>query len=133
MVHLHPHRQLQIISVFFVVSWIIGAFLIHYFERAQSWSYFDALYFTVITTATIGFGDLVPHSVAGKVLTMMYAVFYVPLFLYVATLMYESRFRRLKEAEHRVEQEIHDVEADVNAIIENDIIPSKPRKRIAIK
>ena len=131
MLHLHPHRQLQIISAIFVVSWIIGTFLIHYFERAQGWHYFDALYFTIITTATIGFGDLVPHSVAGKILTMIYAVFYVPLFLYVATLMYESRFRRLKAAEEQIDRQLHDVEADVDAIIKNT--QPKPRRRIASK
>lgn len=103
----------------------------HHFERAQGWSYFDALYFTIITTATIGFGDLVPHTVAGKVLTMLYAVFYVPLFLYVATLMYESRFRKIRIAEEQIERELHGVEADVNAIIQNT--PPKPRRRIAKK
>lgn len=128
MLHLHPHRQLQIITVIFVISWIIGTFLMHHFERAQGWNYFDALYFTIITTATIGFGDLVPHTIAGKILTMLYAVFFVPLFLYVATLMYESRFRRLRLAEEQIEREIHGVEADVNAIIKNT--PPKPRRRI---
>ncbi len=59
---------------------------------------------------------------------MLYAVFFVPLFLYVATLMYESRFRRLRLAEEQIEREIHGVEADVNAIIKNT--PPKPRRRI---
>lgn len=72
-IHLHPHRKLQIIIVIFLVSWLVGTFLIHQFESAQNWSYFDAFYFTVITTATIGFWDYIPHSIAGKILTMMYA------------------------------------------------------------
>jgi len=109
MFHLHPHRQLQIITLIFISSWIIGTFLIHHFEKSQGWNYFDALYFTVITTATIGFGDLVPHTVAGKVLTMVYAIFYVPLFLYVATLMYESRFRSIRAAEERMARHIRSV------------------------
>ena len=132
MLHLHPHRQLQIISGIFVGSWIIGTFLIHYFERVQLWSYFDAFYFTVITTATIGFGDLVPHTVGGKVLTMIYAVFYVPLFLYVATLMYESRFRSIKAAEARIMSEMHSVEADVYTIMEENGVPNR-RKQITKK
>lgn len=87
--HLRPHHKLQLIALFFVINWLSGTVLIHHFERAQAWSYFDALYFTVITTATIGFGDLVPHSVEGKMLTMFYAIFYVPLFLYTMTLMFQ--------------------------------------------
>ena len=54
-IHLHPHRKLQLIIIFFLLSWLVGTFLIHRFESAQHWSYFDAFYFTVITTATIGF------------------------------------------------------------------------------
>lgn len=52
---LRPQNKLKIIGIFFIVSWFIGTVLIHYFEREQNWSYFDAFYFTVITTATIGF------------------------------------------------------------------------------
>ena len=63
MLHIQ-HRKLIIIAIIFLTSWFLGTFFIHSFESAQNWSYFDAFYFTVITTATIGFGDLVPHSTA---------------------------------------------------------------------
>ncbi len=132
MFHLHPHRQLQVIVGIFAISWFVGTMLIHRFEAAQNWSYFDALYFTVITTATIGFGDLVPMSLAGKILTMGYAIFYVPLFLYAMTLMYEGRFRKIRNDERRLELQIQEVEADVESIIENKhaepIEKKKPRK-----
>jgi voltage-gated potassium channel len=142
MFHLHPHRQLQIIGVIFAISWFIGTVLIHRFESIQHWSYFDAFYFTVITTATIGFGDLVPVTIAGKVLTMLYAVFFVPLFLYAMTLMYESRFRKIRNEERKLELEIQEVEANVESILDNtqpeelpqEKTPKKlPRKRIAKK
>jgi hypothetical protein len=84
---------------------------------AQWWTYFDALYFTVITTATIGFGDLVPHSLWGKILTMFYAIFYVPLFLYAMTLMFQYRFDKIRKHDELLEQEIRHVWSDVEQII----------------
>jgi hypothetical protein len=96
MLHIH-HRKLLIVGLIFIMSWFIGTFLIHRFESAQGWSYFDAFYFTVITTATIGFGDLVPHTMAGKILTMGYAVLYVPLFLYTMNIVFQTNFRKIRE------------------------------------
>lgn len=71
MLHIH-HRKLLNIAIIFLFSWLLGTFFIHRFEAGYpiGESYFNAFYFTVITTATIGFGDLVPMTVAGKILTM---------------------------------------------------------------
>jgi uncharacterized protein (DUF2062 family) len=116
--HIH-HRRLITVGLVFVASWVLGTFFIHRFEAGYpiGESYFNALYFTVITTATIGFGDLVPHTIAGKILTMGYAVFYVPLFLYAMTLMFQMNFDKIRRQDEALEREMHDVEADVNAII----------------
>ena len=124
MTHLH-HRKLIIIAVIFLASWLLGTFLIHHFERAQGWSYFDAFYFTVITTATIGFGDLVPHTVEGKILTMGYAILYVPLFLYTMTLLFQSRFQHIRAQEELLERELYATEKNVEKILENEA----PKKR----
>lgn len=131
MLHLH-HRKLIAIGVTFLLSWLIGTVLIHAFEQGHpiGESYFNAFYFTVITTATIGFGDLVPMTIAGKILTMGYAVFYVPLFLYAMTLVFQMQFQRIREADERMEREIEHVEKDVEIIL--DEMPRK-RKLIAKK
>jgi hypothetical protein len=131
--HLH-HRRLITVGLVFLSSWIIGTIAIHYFEAGHpiGESYFNAIYFTVITTATIGFGDLVPMTVAGKIVTMMYAIFYVPLFLYTMNILFQSRFDRIRVADERLERELHSVEADVNAIIDNIAPPKPPKKRTYI-
>ncbi len=72
-------------------------------------------------------------TVAGKVLTMGYAIFYVPLFLYTMNILFQSRFDRIRIADELIEREIHDVEADVSAIIDNTKREQKPRRRIASK
>lgn len=50
---------------------------------------------------------------------MGYAIFYVPLFLYAATLMFQSRYEKIREQDELLEQEIRHVEADVEAILDN--------------
>ena len=121
MLHIH-HKKLIIVALVFIFSWIIGTFFIHKFEAGHpiGSSYFNAFYFTVITTATIGFGDLVPMTVAGKILTMGYAIFYVPLFLYAMNIVFQSNFQRIRIQDELLERELHDVEANVSAIIDNN-------------
>lgn len=125
MLHIH-HRKLIIVGIIFLLSWFIGTILIHRFEAGHpiGESYFNAFYFTVITTATIGFGDLVPITIAGKWLTMGYAIFYVPLFLYVMTVLFQSSLHRIRMQDERIHEEIHDVERDVEVILDE-----KPRKK----
>jgi hypothetical protein len=115
------HKKIITVAVWFLVSWIIGTFAVHYFEVGHpiGESYFNAFYFTVITTATIGFGDLVPYTVGGKIVTMLYAIIYVPLFLYVMTLIYQGKIERIRDQDRRLEDEMHAVEADIDAIIDN--------------
>lgn len=134
MLHIHQ-RKLLAVAIVLLLSWLIGTFFIHRFEVGFpiGASYFNAFYFTVITTATIGFGDLVPITAAGKIVTMLYAIFYVPLFLYTMNILFQSRFDQMRIADERLEREMHNVEADVNAIIDNEAIQPKPRRRIASK
>jgi len=121
MLHVH-HKKLITIAVIFLVSWLLGTFFIHRFEAGYpiGASYFNAFYFTVITTATIGFGDLVPMTVAGKILTMGYAVFYVPLFLYAMNVVFQSNFQRIRVKDELLENEMHHIEMDVENILDTD-------------
>lgn len=119
MLHIH-HRRLLQIGLIFLGSWIVGTLLIHRFEHGYpiGESYFNALYFTIITTATIGFGDLVPMTIAGKIITMTYAIFYVPLFLYAMTLVFQLEFNKIRLKDELLEREMHDVESDVREIMD---------------
>lgn len=131
MLHVH-HKKLITIGIIFLVSWLLGTFFIHRFEAGYpiGASYFNAFYFTVITTATIGFGDLVPMTVAGKILTMGYAIFYVPLFLYAMNIVFQSNFQRIRMKDELLENEMHHIEMDVESILD---IEQKTGKRIIKK
>ena len=57
-------------------------------------------------------------TMAGKILTMGYAVFYVPLFLYAMNIVFQSNFQRIRTQDELLEQEMHHVEADVITILD---------------
>lgn len=59
----------------------LGVVFYHFTEK---WSWFDSLWFTIVTIATIGYGDFVPHTFAGKVFTMFYVFIGIGLFVFVA-------------------------------------------------
>ncbi len=69
-------------------------------------------------------------TVAGKILTMGYAIFYVPLFLYAMNVVFQANFQRIRAKDEELEREMHNVEADVDAIMTPN---STTRKRIAKK
>jgi len=51
----------------------------------EGWSYFDALYMTVITLTTVGFREVQPLSRAGQVYTMVLILTGVGVLLYIVT------------------------------------------------
>lgn len=73
---------------------IIGTVAYHYFEN---WSWFDALYFSVITLTTIGYGDLYPVSVMGKIFTIFYILIGVGIIFGFINAFYEHRVIKYKE------------------------------------
>ena len=51
------------------VTLTTGTIFYHFVEK---WSYLDAYYFSVVTLATVGYGDYVPKTVPGKIFTTFY-------------------------------------------------------------
>lgn len=45
-----------------------------FYWRVEGWSYIDALYFSVVTLTTVGYGDFTPSTTAGKIFTIFYIV-----------------------------------------------------------
>ena len=50
---------------------LVGTLTYHYLE---GWSLLDALYFSVITLATVGYGDLTPTTPTAKIFTIIYVI-----------------------------------------------------------
>jgi hypothetical protein len=49
---------------------IVGGTL--FYARVEHWRILDALYFTIITLTTVGYGDITPQTDAGKIFTIVY-------------------------------------------------------------
>ncbi|PIE45071.1 MAG: hypothetical protein CSA44_02590 [Gammaproteobacteria bacterium] len=54
----------------FIVMLLIGSTL--FYVNIEQWRIVDALYFSVMTMATVGYGDLTPTTDISKIFTMVY-------------------------------------------------------------
>lgn len=59
-----------------MLLWALGTLLLGtlVYHRLEGWSYLDALYFCVISLATIGYGDLTPTTPEAKLFTIFYVI-----------------------------------------------------------
>lgn len=85
------YKKFGIFSSVFIT---FGAVFYHLVEK---FSWLDSFYFTFITLATIGYGDLVPKTPAGKIFTMFYALFGITIFIIFAKLVLSTVVVRAKK------------------------------------
>jgi voltage-gated potassium channel Kch len=55
---------LWLLVILFLGTW--------FYARVEGWNALDALYFSITTLATVGYGDFYPHTPAGKIFTIFY-------------------------------------------------------------
>ncbi|MBN2713484.1 MAG: NAD-binding protein [Planctomycetes bacterium] len=70
-------------------------------DQGRGRSIFDWLYFTVITTRTIGFGDITPQTVAGKFGTIFNALLPASLFFGASLVVLQEFFQWLESSYRR--------------------------------
>ncbi len=63
-----PNRASTLIAV--VVMIVVSGTI--FFRLVEGWSWLDAYFFTVVTLSTVGYGSLVPATVAGKIGTTVF-------------------------------------------------------------
>ena len=86
------YRNLILSTLFLLFT---GSLIFHY---AEGWRWFDALYYCVMTLATVGYGDFAPHTDLGKLMTIVYVVSGIGIFLtfiqsYLEFVKEPSRYR----------------------------------------
>lgn len=78
----HPFRNLFMLdilrdrdsrpAIFWALGTLLGGtFVYHWLE---GWSYLDALYFCVVSLATVGYGDYTPETPVAKLFTIFYII-----------------------------------------------------------
>lgn len=65
-----------------------------FYRWAEGWPWLDALFFAVITISTVGYGDLVPQTAAGKIFTMVYIFCGIGLFVAAASAVADELISR---------------------------------------
>lgn len=55
------------------------------FHYAEGWRWLNSIYFSVVTIATVGFGDFAPKTDVGKIVTIVYVLCGLGLFVATAT------------------------------------------------
>ena len=85
------HRHFWFVIGVFFLAIVGGAFAYH---SVEGWSFLDALYFVVVTVTTIGYGDLVPRTIEGKIFTMFFAFFGVATAFYMLSVISSSIFKK---------------------------------------
>jgi len=62
-------REFRALFIWVVLVIAIGT---TFYARVEHWRVLDALYFTIITLTTVGYGDLTPQTDSGKIFTIIY-------------------------------------------------------------
>ena len=67
---------------------ITGAFFYH---GVEGWSWVDSVYFSVMTLATVGYGDLAPTTPGSKIFTIAYVLVGFSVFISFASMLAQER------------------------------------------
>lgn len=78
--------------ILFTLSIIsFAAFL---FWLIEGWPLIDAAFFAVVTISTVGYGNLTPETVAGKIICMVYIMLGLGVFVAAASAVAEALIKR---------------------------------------
>lgn len=68
-----------------------------FYHTVEDWRLLDALYFSVITLSTVGYGDFSPQTDIGKVFTIFYIFVGLGLFIAVVNHLAKDIYNRQKK------------------------------------
>ena len=78
----HVQREFMVQTLIFFFFLGISALI---FSRSEELTYVDGIYYMVVTTLTIGFGDITPHTAVMKVLTFPFTIIGISLLAVIVT------------------------------------------------
>lgn len=90
-----------------------------FYHSVEGWRLLDAFYFSVITLATVGYGDFTPQTDLGKIFTVMYIFLGLGILVGFVTpigeYLIDKRTQRIERREH--EKEKSENELDFSGVV----------------
>jgi voltage-gated potassium channel Kch len=71
------------------------------FRLIEGWAWIDALFFAVTTISTVGYGDITPQTTPGKVVTMVYILLGLGVFVAATSSVAEVLIKRREQVRER--------------------------------
>lgn len=59
-------KKLSVFTIVYSLLGVVGSGTV-FFHYIEGWSWLDSYFFTVVTISTVGYGELVPATAAGKI------------------------------------------------------------------
>jgi voltage-gated potassium channel Kch len=72
-----------------------------FYSSIEGWGLLDSLYFSIVTLATVGYGDFAPKTSAGKIFTILYLFVGIGLFVAVAQGLAKGLFKNRNDKHKR--------------------------------
>lgn len=96
------YKNFRIAGLFTIVVLAGGTVFYHFIEKL---SYVDALYFSVITLTTVGYGDISPQTQIGKLFTVGYVLVGIAIIGTFANLLLKRSMAKRHESQRKKQAE----------------------------
>ena len=106
-------KKFEILTLLILVAFIvfIGGAVVYVFEYGKNpniHNFFDALYWSLVTIATVGYGDITPVTYQGRILTMLLILSGVGFISFTTSIIASAFSEKLQEMKlTRIETEAH--------------------------
>ena len=82
-----------------LIIWVLFTLVIGtvFYHNVEGWSWLDSLYFSVVTLATVGYGDLAPATEYGRAFTIVYIMLGLGLLTSFAAMLAQERRQRYSD------------------------------------
>lgn len=90
-------KGLRVLTLFATLMVLIASGTV-YFRLVEGWTWLDSYFFTVVTLSTVGYGNLVPATAAGKIGTTVFIL--LGLGIFAVAIQQFGVFAMRKREEH---------------------------------
>ncbi len=86
----------------FIILLLFGSTI--FYTKVEHWTVIDALYFSIMTMATVGYGDLAPTTDISKLFTIIYTVLSIGGFVSFTAKFVQMIFVNHQNKKERIQQ-----------------------------